>query len=82
MGNVQCNVEFGYQFSICSLTKVTTENLDRAGRSRDLLDANLLLASSPALNPRTLTLVPNLCCRVFLSIFFLSFFLQQIVFYN
>jgi hypothetical protein len=26
MGSMQCNVEFGYQFSICS---GTTENLDR-----------------------------------------------------
>jgi hypothetical protein len=40
----------------------TTENLDRVGRSQDLTDANWLLASSPALNPRALTLVPKLCC--------------------
>jgi hypothetical protein len=36
----------------------TTENLDRVGRSQDLPDANWLLASSPALNTRILTLVP------------------------
>jgi hypothetical protein len=35
-----------------------TENLDRVGRSQDLPDANLLLASSPAINTPTLTLVP------------------------
>jgi hypothetical protein len=53
-----------------------TENLDLlvVGRSQDLPDANRLLASSPALNPRTLTLVPNLCCCVFLFCFFLFFF--------
>jgi hypothetical protein len=33
MGSMQCNVEFGYQLSICS---GTTENLDRVGRSQDL----------------------------------------------
>jgi hypothetical protein len=55
MGSMQCNVEFGYQLSICSGTK---ENLDRVGRSQDLPDANRLLASSPALNPRALALVP------------------------
>jgi hypothetical protein len=36
----------------------TTENLDLVGRSQDLLDANWLIASSPALNTRVLTLVP------------------------
>jgi hypothetical protein len=56
---MQCNVEFGYQLSICSGTK---ENLDRVGRSQDLPNANWLLASSPALNPWALTLVPILCC--------------------
>jgi hypothetical protein len=43
------------QLSICSGTK---ENLDRVGRSQNLLDANRLLASSPALNTPALTLVP------------------------
>jgi hypothetical protein len=51
MGNMQCNVEFGYQLSICS---GTTKNLDRVGRSHDFLDANRLPASSSALNLRTL----------------------------
>jgi hypothetical protein len=37
MRSMQCNVEFGYQLSICSGTK---ENLDRVGRSQDLPDAN------------------------------------------
>jgi hypothetical protein len=37
MRSMQCNVEFGYQLSICS---GTTENLDRVGRSQDLPDAN------------------------------------------
>jgi hypothetical protein len=35
-GSMQCNVEFGYQLSICSGTK---ENLDRVGRSQDLPNA-------------------------------------------
>jgi hypothetical protein len=37
----------------------TTENLDRVGLSQDLPDANWLLASSPALNTRTLASVPG-----------------------
>jgi hypothetical protein len=36
MGSMQCNVEFGYQLSICSGTK---ENLDQVGRSQDLPNA-------------------------------------------
>jgi hypothetical protein len=36
----------------------TTENPDRVGLSQELPDANWLLASSPALITRTLTLVP------------------------
>jgi hypothetical protein len=40
-------------------SRKTTEKLDRVGRSQDLPDANWLLASSPALNTWTLTLVPN-----------------------
>jgi hypothetical protein len=55
MRSMQCNVEFGYQLSICSGTK---ENLDRVGRSHDLPDANWLLASSPPLKTRALTTVP------------------------
>jgi hypothetical protein len=65
----------------------TAENLDGVGRSQDLPDANWPLASSPALNPRTLTLVPNLCCCVFLfcfffSFLFLSFFSTSFFFYS
>jgi hypothetical protein len=37
MGSIQCNMEFGYELSICS---GTTENLDRLGRSQDLPDTN------------------------------------------
>jgi hypothetical protein len=62
MRSMQCNVEFGYQLSICSGTK---ENLDRVGPSQDLPDANRLLVSSPALNTRALTLVP-ICVFFFL----------------
>jgi hypothetical protein len=40
MRSMQCNVEFGYQLSICSGTKETTKNLDRVGRPQDLPDAN------------------------------------------
>jgi hypothetical protein len=63
MGSMQCNVEFGYQLRICS---GITENLDRVGRSQDLPNTTDL-ASSPALNSRTLTLVPTLCSCIFLS---------------
>jgi hypothetical protein len=62
MRSMQCNVEFGYQLSICS---GTTGNLDRVGRSQDLPDANWLLASSPALHTQALTLVP--ICPFFFS---------------
>jgi hypothetical protein len=40
MGSMQCNVEFGYQLSICSGTKENNGNLDRVGRSQDLPDTN------------------------------------------
>jgi hypothetical protein len=53
----------------------TTENLNRVGRSQDLPDANWLLASSPALNPRALTLVP-ICAVGLLSKTFISLGLQ------
>jgi hypothetical protein len=46
----------------------TTENLDRVGRSQDLPDANWLLASSPALNTRALTLVPICAFFFFFSL--------------
>jgi hypothetical protein len=39
-------------------SRKTTENLDRVGRSQELPDANWLVASSPELNTRTLTLFP------------------------
>jgi hypothetical protein len=39
-------------------SRKTTKTLDWVGQSQDLPDANWLLASSPALNTRTLTLVP------------------------
>jgi hypothetical protein len=61
----------------------TTENLNQVGRSQDLPDANWLLASSPALNPRTLTLVPSLCwfCSFLFSFFFFyKFFLFTNIF--
>jgi hypothetical protein len=57
----------------------TRENLDRVGRSQDLPDANWLLVSSPTLKPRTLTLISNLCCCVFLCF---SFFSNKLFFYN
>jgi hypothetical protein len=63
MGSMQCNVEFGYQLSICFGTK---ENLDRV--------ANWLLANSPALNPRALILVP-ICAVMFFSCFLFFFLL-------
>jgi hypothetical protein len=75
LGGLQCNVEFGYQLSICSGTE---ENLDRVGRSQDLPDANCLLASSPALNPRALTVVP-ICAVVFFFPFLTNCFLQLLL---
>jgi hypothetical protein len=40
-------------------SRTHTEKLDRVGRSQDLPDVTWLLASSPALNTRTLTLLPT-----------------------
>jgi hypothetical protein len=57
----------------------TTENLDRVGRLQEIPDANRLLASSPVLNTRALTLVP--ICVVALHFLF-SFSFTGILFYN
>jgi hypothetical protein len=74
MGSMQCTVEFGYQLSICSGTKENHgkpwSNWPAAGPS----ECNRLLASSPALNPRTLTLVPTLHYCIFILFFPLFFF--------
>jgi hypothetical protein len=67
MWSMQCNVKFEYQLSICS---GTTEYLARFGWSQDLPDTNWLLASSPALNMRALTLVP-VCAFFFFSFSFI-----------
>jgi hypothetical protein len=81
MVSMQCNVEFGYQLSICSGTK------ENHGKPWSILpvavpsECNWLLASSPALNPRTLTLVHTLCYCIFFSVF--SFFHNKLFcFYN
>jgi hypothetical protein len=72
---MQCNVEFGYELSICSGTK---ENLDRVGRSQDLPEANWLLASSLTLNMWALTLVP-ICAVAFFNKLFLHIFYVHII---
>jgi hypothetical protein len=75
MGSMQCNVEFGYQLSICSGTK---ENLDRVGRSQDLPIATDFWQQSSikSANP---TLVPTLCYCIFLFCFFFLFSSQQVI---
>jgi hypothetical protein len=79
MGSMQCNVEFEYQHRFAPGPGKNTESLERVGRSQILRDANWLLASSPALNTRALTLVP-ICARFFFCFVFLFphnlFFLQ------
>jgi hypothetical protein len=65
MWSMQCNVEFGYQLSICSGTKKATQNFDWVARPQDLPDANWLLASSPALNIGSRTLVWQIIRREF-----------------
>jgi hypothetical protein len=65
MWSMQCNVEFGYQLSICSRIEKTSQNLDRDRRSQGLPDADWLLASGAALNARTLTLVPVCAVALF-----------------
>jgi hypothetical protein len=70
MWNLGTNLEF-------ALGPRNQENLDRVGWSQELPDANRLLASSLASNPRALTLVP-IYAVVFLLFCFL-FFLTIIV---
>jgi hypothetical protein len=53
---VQCSVVFGTQLSICSVIEETTGNLGRVCQSQDVPNSNRLLASSPAMNTRALTL--------------------------
>jgi hypothetical protein len=80
MGSMQCNVVVGYQINIFSGTNKNHERSSWpvAGPS----ECNWLLASSPALNPRTLTLVPTLCCCIFLLCFFhFSFFFYNNLFW-
>jgi hypothetical protein len=85
MGSMQCNVEFGYQLSICSGTK---ENHGKPWSSWPVAgtsECNWLLASRPALNSRTVTLVPTLCyCSIFFPVFlFFSLFYNKLFcFYN
>jgi hypothetical protein len=62
---MQCNVEFGYKLSICSRTEENHGNPISSCRAQDFSDANGLLASSPTLNTRTLTLVPICAVAVF-----------------
>jgi hypothetical protein len=54
MQSMQCNVEFGYQLSICSGTKENHGKLWSSWLVAGPSECNRLLASSPALNPRTL----------------------------
>jgi hypothetical protein len=49
---------FGTSSALALEPRKTSENLDRIGWFQDLPDANWLLAISPALNTRVLTLVP------------------------
>jgi hypothetical protein len=60
------NVEFGYQLSICSGLEENRGKPSLIGRSLDLPDTNWLLASSPALNTRTLTSV-LICLLLYLG---------------
>jgi hypothetical protein len=69
MWSMQFNVELGTNSAFALGPRKTVENLARVGWSQDLPNANWLLASSPALNTRALTLVP--ICTFFL--FFPSF---------
>jgi hypothetical protein len=74
MGSMQCNVEYGHQLSIRSGTK---ENHGKPCSSWSVAgpsECNRPPASSPALNPRTLTPVPTLRYCIFLFCFFFLFF--------
>jgi hypothetical protein len=62
---VQCSGILGTNSAFALGPRKTTVTLDRVGRSQDLPDANWLLASSPALNSRTLTLVPICAVALF-----------------
>jgi hypothetical protein len=73
MWSRQCDVEFGYQLSICSRTQRNHGKLDRVDRSQDLPDANWLLASSPALITRPLTLVSICAVALFEKVYIFVF---------
>jgi hypothetical protein len=70
MASMQCNVEFGYQLSICSETK---ENHGKPSSSWPVAGpSGCKLTSSQ--QPGIKSANPNLCCCVF-SVFFRFFFL-------
>jgi hypothetical protein len=54
---VSATWNFGTNLAFALGWSITTENLDRIGRSQDLPNANLLLISSPAINTRTLSVL-------------------------
>jgi hypothetical protein len=76
MESMQGNVEFGYQLSICSGIKEKHGKPWSSWPVAGPSDCNWLLASSPALNPRTLTLIPTLCYCIFFLFFSLLFLLE------
>jgi hypothetical protein len=71
VGSMQCNVEFGYQLSICSGTE---ENHGKPWSSWPVVGPSgcKLTSGQQSGSPRTLTLVPNLCCCVFLFLIFFT----------
>jgi hypothetical protein len=79
MGSMQCTVEPGINPAPTLGPRKTTENPDRAGWPQDPPDAHRLPASSLALNPRALTIVPICAAVLFFCFVFLTGFFTIIV---
>jgi hypothetical protein len=60
MGSMQCNVEFGYQLSICCRNK-ENHNLDRVGRSQELPECKLVSSQQSDIKPAGPNIIPYLC---------------------
>jgi hypothetical protein len=82
MWSMQRTLNLGTNSASALGPRKTTENFYRVGHSHDLPDANWLLASSPVLNTRALTLVPfcvaALLWKTFRSLFYRNVYVHII----
>jgi hypothetical protein len=62
---MQCNVEFGYQLSICSRARETAENLDRVGWSQKIPNPKLTSSQQSGIKYAKLNASPYLAVALF-----------------